>query len=264
MKDWRRLAGTALIAGAAALLLFVNSCSTTPGTMIVPPEIEGATFVGDKVCSDCHANISRVFPASPHARLHLPTAGMTGQQGCEACHGAGSKHVAAGGGKKFIVNPGRDPAACFQCHLDIHASFNLPQHHPVLEGKMNCVQCHDPHGADIMKPAHGLAMSRLNETCAECHRRETRPFVFEHAALREGCASCHDPHGSVNAKMLSIPDVNLCLRCHAQEANPSVAGPGHIFIGKVDHTVHLRFGSCWTSGCHTAIHGSNINPYFFQ
>jgi predicted CXXCH cytochrome family protein len=253
----------ALLAVVCALPVFlVNSCSTMPGDVMAPPTIEGATFVGDRVCADCHANITRAFPASPHARLHLEQAAMTGEQGCEACHGPGSKHV-ADGAHRFIVNPGRDPEACFQCHLEAHAQFSLPQHHPVLEGKMNCVQCHDPHGTDIMKPAGGLALSRGNETCAQCHREETRPFVFEHAALREGCVVCHEPHGSVNDKLLTQRDNNLCLRCHAQVVSPGTDGTGIILIGKEDHTAHLRYGACWTSGCHTAVHGSNINPYFF-
>src|SRR5262249_48165154 len=129
------------------------------------------------------------------------------------------------------------------------------------EGKMNCVQCHDPHGADIMKPAHGLAMSRQNESCAQCHRQESRPFVFEHEAMREGCTVCHSPHGSVNSKMLVTRDNNLCLRCHAHLPQPGSAGTGRVFIGKEDHTNHLLYGSCWTSGCHTAVHGSNVNPH---
>jgi DmsE family decaheme c-type cytochrome len=158
------------------------------------------------------------------------------------------------------VNPGKDPAACFNCHLQTHAEFNLPQHHPVLEGRMNCVQCHDPHGADIMKPARGLAMARLNESCAPCHREQTRPFVYEHEALREGCAVCHQPHGSINAKMLVERDANLCLRCHAQVQGPGAAG--EIFIGKVKHRDFVRMGGCWSTGCHTAVHGSNINPLY--
>jgi len=109
-------------------------------------------------------------------------------------------------------------------------------------------------------------MSRLNENCAQCHRAETRPFVFEHPAMREGCAACHNPHGSINAKMLLIRDNNLCLRCHAQTVSQgmgSIVQPGHIFIGKQDHTLLLAHGACWSSGCHNAVHGSNINPYWF-
>jgi predicted CXXCH cytochrome family protein len=101
-------------------------------------------------------------------------------------------------------------------------------------------------------------MARLNETCAPCHREQTRPFIFEHPALREGCTVCHRPHGSINAKMLVEPDSNLCLRCHAQVPEPGAAQ--RVFIGGRDHTSSLAFGSCWTAGCHTAVHGSNLQP----
>jgi predicted CXXCH cytochrome family protein len=251
-----------LVAGTFALVLI--SCSTTSRILMEPPQIEGATYVGDKICLDCHATISHAFPASPHARLRLNDPQLAGMQGCESCHGPASKHVAAGGGRgKFIVNPGKDPAACFQCHVEINAEFHFPQHHPVVEGKMNCVQCHDPHGQNIMKPAHGFAMSRLNETCAQCHRAQTRPFVFEHQALQEGCTVCHNVHGSINPKMLVIRDSNLCLRCHAQNQGPATGGIGHLFIGNVDHTSYVKLGACWSAGCHTAIHGSNVNPHMF-
>jgi DmsE family decaheme c-type cytochrome len=123
---------------------------------------------------------------------------------------------------------------------------------------MNCVQCHDPHGLEIMKPARGLAMARVNEQCASCHREQTKPVVFEHDAMREGCVTCHQPHGSVNNKMLAQPDPNLCLRCHAQAQGMNV-GPRQLFIGTQDHTLLVRRGTCWTSGCHTAVHGSNVD-----
>jgi predicted CXXCH cytochrome family protein len=245
-----------LAAGAGALL---NSCSTEPLSLAVAPEIAGARFVGDHSCAECHTNISRVFPASPHARIRLEDSRAAGQTGCESCHGPGSLHIASGGGRgKFIVNPGKDSTACFECHRPIEAQFHLPQHHPVLERKMNCVQCHDPHGLDILKPAGGLALARPNESCSQCHREQTRPFVFEHPALREGCTMCHSVHGSINQKLLTQRDSNLCLRCHAQVQGPSVAR-GQIYIGNVDHTSFMRMGSCWSSGCHTAVHGSNVD-----
>ena len=250
-----------LAACGVVLLLAVISCSTTNRTVVVPLQIEGATYVGDKACADCHADITRAFPASPPARLHLDNGQMPGQNGCESCHGPGSKHIAMGGRgglDKFIINPGKDPQACFQCHLEVQAEFHFPQHHPVLEGKMSCVDCHDPHGMDIMKPEGGLAMARLNESCAQCHREQTMPFIYEHPAMREGCTTCHNPHGSINAKMLVEPDSNLCLRCHAQVQGPATGG--RIFIGGRDHSSSLAFGSCWTAGCHTAVHGSNIHP----
>jgi predicted CXXCH cytochrome family protein len=245
---------------AGAILLIASSCSTVNRTVLAPPGVEGAAFVGDKVCLECHAPIARAFPGNPHARVSHPMEGLEDTIGCESCHGPASRHVASGGGRGlFIVNPRSEPATCFQCHLDVHAQFRLPQHHPVIEGRMNCVECHDPHGSDMMKPAGGLAMARLNESCAQCHRDQSRPFVFEHEALREGCTVCHQPHGSINDKLLVERDNNLCLKCHAQVHDP---GTGEVFIGKQRHTQLLQQGGCWTAGCHPAVHGSNVQPRF--
>jgi predicted CXXCH cytochrome family protein len=102
-------------------------------------------------------------------------------------------------------------------------------------------------------------MARETQSCAQCHRQQTRPFVFEHEALREGCTVCHNPHGSINRKLLVQSDPNLCLKCHAQVQNQ----PGHLFIGNSDHTAYLQRGTCWSAGCHTAVHGSNLHPRMF-
>jgi predicted CXXCH cytochrome family protein len=260
MNPHRWLPAISVLAVAGLAAVAAISCSTVNRTVLVPPQIPGATYVGNKVCAECHTNYSRLFPASPHARIHLPDAPMAGLTGCESCHGPGSLHVkGVGDRRKLIVNPRKDPNACFQCHLDVHAEFKLPQHHPVVEGKMNCVQCHDPHGLDIRKPAGGLAMARLNESCAQCHREQARPVVFEHEALREGCLACHTPHGSINSKMLVERDANLCLKCHAQ-IQGAAAGPTEVYIGKVPHKNFVRQGACWSAGCHTAVHGSNVSP----
>ncbi|MBI4325114.1 MAG: hypothetical protein HY674_07600 [Chloroflexi bacterium] len=261
MKRARWLTGIGLMGAMALFGLLASSCSTVTRTVVVPPEIEGATYTGNQACAECHTNITRIFPASPHARFYRDDLKWAGQTGCESCHGPGSKHIAGGGGRgKFIVNPGKDPAVCFQCHLETHAEFSLPQHHPVMESRMNCASCHDPHGRDILKPAGGLAMARLNESCARCHRDQARPFVFEHEALREGCTTCHQPHGSINPKMLVERDANLCLKCHAQVQGADVPG-GEIYIGRIPHSIFIRRGTCWSAGCHTALHGSNISPH---
>lgn len=249
-----------LLAGgiAAAMAMFLQSCALMPGTVIVPLEIPGAHYVGNRACMTCHADIVRRFPESPHARAHFADTPDRDATGCESCHGPGSKHIETGAGK-FIINPGKDPASCFQCHLDIQAEFDLPQHHPVVEKRMSCVSCHDPHGSDIYKPAHGLAMAQSDESCAQCHRDQTRTFAFDHPALREGCVTCHNPHGSINRKMLVANNPNLCLRCHAQTQGAGVPD-GQLFIGNTDHTALLQIGSCWTAGCHSAVHGSNVDP----
>jgi predicted CXXCH cytochrome family protein len=255
------LGAAAIFAGLAAVGLLLTSCATVDRAVAEPPLIEGATFVGNKACADCHKNITQIFPASPHARFYRDDNVSAGKTGCESCHGAGSKHVAAGGGRgKFIINPGHDPSICMQCHLEVHAELNLPYHHPVVEGRMNCVQCHDPHGHDIFKPAGGLAMARRNESCAQCHRDQSRPFAFVHEAMWEGCTVCHTPHGSISPKLLLQRDNNLCLRCHSQIQSPEA--PGSLLIGKFDHTNFIRGRTCWSAGCHPAVHGSNISAKF--
>jgi len=87
-------------------------------------------------------------------------------------------------------------------------------------------------------------------------------MIFEHAAMREGCTVCHSPHGSINAKMLVQRDSNLCLKCHAQRQENS-SNRAVVYIGNVDHGTFMRYGTCWTAGCHAAVHGSNTQPFYF-
>jgi predicted CXXCH cytochrome family protein len=254
-RDYRQLAvALALTAGLGSSLFLLSCAAFKSGTVVAPLEIPGAHFVGNAVCAQCHAPIVRDFPASPHAGLSPANLSLPGGASCEACHGPGSKHVEAGGDDQFIINPGRSPEACLRCHLATRTEFQLPVHHPVLEGRMSCADCHDPHGGDIYQPVGGLAMARQNENCARCHREQTRPSVFEHPALREGCTVCHNPHGSINRALLTQADDNLCLRCHAQTQGTA----GAVYIGSIDHTSFLPMGACWS--CHTAVHGSDVDP----
>ena len=252
-----------------AVSIFAFSCATIDRVVVAPPMIPGAKYVGMETCGTCHEKAVRDFKFSSHARMTIPDPkGKREGVGCEGCHGPGSLHVEAGGGRgKFIVNPMKNPDACFQCHIDKQAEFSLPYHHPVKEGRMSCMNCHNPHGEDA-KLAKGKFVNRNNENCSQCHREQTRPHVFQHAALREGCTACHAVHGSINSKMLVQNDNNLCLKCHAQVgANPAGANLVRpILIGSGNHNSpsgsRLAQGTCWTSGCHTAIHGSNLHPAF--
>ena len=246
-----------VVGGGAALTVVLLSCSNfeTSRAILSPPSIPGAEFVGSSECTTCHEAITRDFPTATHSRLKAQ--GDNAKNiGCESCHGPGSLHVKSGGAAHTIVNPRKSPATCFQCHLEVKAKFDLPHHHPVLEGKMSCADCHNPHKGDAIKGG-GISLLSQNETCFQCHAAQRGPFVFAHEAVREGCVSCHSPHGSVNQRMLNERSATLCLKCHFQQQTVA----GRIFIGDSDHTARLPQATCWSAGCHEAIHGSQVNSH---
>ncbi|MCU0752805.1 MAG: hypothetical protein MUF86_02900 [Akkermansiaceae bacterium] len=247
-------------AGASAALILI-SCATGGRTIMAPMSIPGAEFVGTEECAQCHEEVVRDFKTADHSRLQAKGKNSI-DMGCESCHGAGSKHVEAGGGAGTIINPDKSPETCFQCHLDTKAQFMLPYSHQVLNGKMSCSDCHDPHKGNAIKGG-GTSLAGKNETCIECHTQQRGPFVFQHDATREGCTSCHSPHGSTNQKLLTERNSTLCLKCHFQDqAGPPATPAGELRIGSSAHSAgRMSRGTCWTAGCHEGVHGSNADRH---
>lgn len=262
-----------ILAGAAVLAAVLVSCVTdSKVTLVVPPNIPGATFVGSQECVQCHENVTRDFKTATHSRIMAKGPNAL-NMGCESCHGPASLHVESAGDRKTganfgpgrphvmsgsqrqtIINPRRSSENCFGCHLDKRGQFALPYHHPVPEGKISCGDCHNPHKGPAAQGGAAQLASE-NEVCNKCHTVQRGPFVFEHEALREGCTTCHAPHGSVNAMMLTARNASLCLKCHFQQPT----APGRIAIGGIDHTPFLSRGTCWSAGCHEAVHGSQVS-----
>ncbi len=222
---------------------------------ILPSPVEGAEYVGPETCAPCHEKQAKDFERSTHAKFAVNDKDDLGQ-GCESCHGAGSKHVDAGGGKGvFIANLKKNPQGCFKCHLDKKAEFNLQYHHPVLEGKVSCVDCHDPHAEEV-RTGSATTLDGANENCFKCHPDKKGPFVYEHDAMQEGCTICHNPHGSINDKLLVAGDINICMRCHYEQA--FVSG-GHSTASATSPSRFSGRGKKSCMGCHVAVHGSNFS-----
>lgn len=266
---WRHL--FVVVAGAIVVGLAGISCRSVTRSVVVLPDVPGAKYIGSAECETCHDELYKTFQTADHARLLAK--GPNGlNAGCESCHGPGSIHSDSGGETKppFSFSSGRPQSssfearvdvpsarkvetACFQCHGDVRGQFNLPSHHPVPEGKMSCTECHPPHKQSIYA-AGGTGLTSEKEGCLKCHPAQAGPFVFKHEAMNEGCTVCHNVHGSVNAKMLTVRNANLCLKCHFQQVTGS-----QILIGGSDHTLRLQQGTCWSAGCHEAIHGSRVS-----
>jgi predicted CXXCH cytochrome family protein len=224
--------------------------------MMAPPQIPGATFVGSEACETCHQDIYRKgFATATHFRLKAP--GDNAKNiGCESCHGAGSLHVASGGAPNTIINPRKSPETCFQCHLDKRGQFNLPSHHPVIEGKISCGDCHDPHKGSVIEGG-GTELMSPNDVCTKCHtRRRVRSCSSMRRCAKAAPRATTRTAASMPA-LLIARNQTLCLRCHFQQQTAT----GAIFIGDVNHTTFLSRGTCWSAGCHEAIHGSQVNPH---
>ncbi|HLY05357.1 MAG TPA: DmsE family decaheme c-type cytochrome [Rhizomicrobium sp.] len=190
-------------------------------------------------CLTCHKGGQRIFwPGSVHENNNLA---------CSDCHNPMSNFGAHGLTARESVNE-----TCFSCHKIQRTEFNKRSHMPLLEGKLTCVDCHNPHGSTT---APLLKADSVNEVCYSCHAEKRGPFLFEHAPVRESCLNCHSPHGSDFEALLNVPRPMLCQQCHAQDGHPAILQTrGNMVLGPAPNPM-LISTSCQT--CHVNIHGSN-------
>jgi DmsE family decaheme c-type cytochrome len=190
-------------------------------------------------CLSCHQGGQRIFW---HASIH-----QTNNVGCSDCHNPMTNFSAHGLTARESIND-----TCFQCHKVQRAQFNQRSHMPLLEGKLSCVDCHNPHGSTT-RPL--LKADSTNELCYSCHAEKRGPFLFEHAPVRENCLNCHNPHGSNFEALLTAPRPLLCQQCHSQSGHPAQLMTRGNLPGGPMPDPRLIATSCQT--CHVNIHGSN-------
>jgi DmsE family decaheme c-type cytochrome len=130
-----------------------------------------------------------------------------------------------------------------------------PSHHPIVEGKVKCTSCHNPHGA--LSPAMVNAES-IKELCTTCHADKRGPFMFEHPPVEESCLNCHNPHGSRSVKLLNEKVPNLCQDCHDASSHPgTMYDADNNFKPPASGSPNSRFIARSCLNCHNEIHGSN-------
>jgi predicted CXXCH cytochrome family protein len=220
-------------------------------------------------CLRCHNDtmMTAHWQRTGHARADVPCTA------CHAIHQNGHPNSTTPTGKNAkapIFAAAAEPTAllkadqatlCGSCHHKEVGEFRHNFHHPVPEGRMVCADCHSIHprrSAEKMGADHQSAIQAAStgirsdkETCVTCHAEVAGPFVFEHDPVHgltgEGCMECHRPHGSNNPKMLNSFSRGLCAQCHTDKA-----------------TNHFPGRTCWQSGCHVGVHGSNNDPLLLR
>jgi len=212
-----------LVSGAALILLGATAISLR----VASAQVAGAP--GPEVCAACHKESYETYLAHRHsmkADARTPAA----RGGCVACHGDGSAHVKAGGGRGVggIKNPGSKAmasdernATCLTCHeggqrmhwsVSLHASRDT-----------TCTSCHQIHTTrDRVRDK-----ATQPEVCFTCHKEQRAQFnrPYRHP-IPEGkvvCSDCHNPHGSVGPKNVKRDTVNdTCYQCHLEKRGPFV------------------------------------------
>lgn len=230
-----------------------ESCHGPGGKHVEDPSIEANQPRLDTLtveqrsarCIQCHDSGAQFFwQGGRHA-----SRGVT----CTDCHSVHDYKSAHGQLKEEASSN-----TCFTCHADKRADSMRASHHPVREGKMSCMDCHNPHGT----PDGGsMSAESVNEKCYECHMEKRGPFLWEHAPVRESCLTCHTPHGSNHAKLQKVSVPYLCQQCHSNTRHPGTLYDGQSLPGEARQSNRLFERSCLN--CHAAIHGSNhpSGPY---
>jgi len=152
---------------------------------------------------------------------------------------------------------------CVSCHKDLRAQMNKPSHHPVIEGKISCADCHNPHGTVTNAMVRA---ETIRDLCLTCHTDKRGPWIHEHPPVEENCMNCHVPHGSNHNRMLAMKPPQLCQECHRTGAAGATGHPAVLVDGRPiqapasANAITARFQEGGCVNCHRQIHGSNAPP----
>jgi len=198
----------------------------------------------DAQCQQCHAKNQKLmfWDNSAHKRDDIA---------CSSCH---TVHKAP---KPYAKQPDK----CFECHKNVKSEANKFSHHPIIEGKVSCSDCHNPHGT-LTK--HMVKADSVNLLCYSCHADKRGPYINQHPPVEEDCMICHAPHGTKAYKLTREKMPSLCNNCHAGTHAPKrVSNVGYgdgFWTGNNTFTGGTPSGRIFSQSCincHTNIHGSN-------
>ena len=187
-----------------------------------------ATYIGSKVCLGCHSAVAATYATTLMGRLQRTGKSLE----CETCHGPGSAHAKAGGGRgvggiiSYRANDlsrtaEENNAICLGCHERGERAYWQGSVHEVRG--LACTNCHTIMRA--VSAQNQLKTAFQPDTCFQCHKdRRAQMYRSSHMPVREGkvvCADCHNPHGSTTEALLRQDSINdNCYTCHAEKRGP--------------------------------------------
>lgn len=200
-------------------------------------------------CSDCHADLDKLFNAGERPTLlftHDQHFGI-GVSDCAACHAANTHEPDRINRPTMVTcyqchtleEGARAPGECSLCHPanmdpepETHLAANwLSARHPeaAIANPFDCATCHEQefcnecHGLELPHPdgfderPHAELFFEDPSLCDTCHPRA--PLVE-----RDACDTCHHPQGPESSTWISWhPDVvaqrgaETCFQCHATD-----------------------------------------------
>ncbi len=191
-----------------------------------------ATYVGQQVCQGCHVVQSAAFSQTLMGKVFRNPRDARERGSCETCHGPGSLHVKAGGGRGVggLISFRQDDtrytaddynAVCLGCHEKGNRILWRGSTHETRG--VACTNCHTV--MVNVTPKHQLAKLTELDTCFQCHKnKRAEIWRSAHMPVRESkltCSTCHNPHGSYSEALLREATVNdNCYKCHAEKRGP--------------------------------------------
>jgi len=190
----------------------------------------------NKMCLACHKTSKDVMSwnASHHKAEGLR---------CTSCHKVHQENI------KSVTTD-----TCLSCHKDVKMDLSKQSHHPVVEGRVSCNDCHNPHGE---LGRGNIRAESVNSLCYRCHADKRGPFVWEHPPAEENCLACHNAHGSSQRALTKAKAPFLCRECHTYNHGGNgiyTSGKGFETVGASSEGYKYVVGGCMN--CHSKIHGS--------
>ncbi len=217
---WPRVLG--VFSGALLLLAGTPALAAQPGAA----QTTGAP--GAEVCKACHAPYYETYKTHKHSTKADPrTPANRGE--CATCHGDGTAHVKAGGGRGVggIINPRSKSLAaeaknsiCLTCHQGGKRMLWAGSTHATRDTA--CVSCHQVHQPDKVRDK-----ATQTEVCFTCHKEQraqiNRPSRHPVKEGKVVCSDCHNPHGSAGPKLMARDSVvETCYTCHMEKRGPFI------------------------------------------